>query len=52
MLTNSVGTNYALNEHEEFDQFGSFTLPPKTMPYLSDPAGLVNQTEIPTELSC
>ena len=52
MLTSSSDTNYALNEHEEFDQFGPFRLPPNTMPHKIHPAGLVNQNEIPTELSC
>ena len=40
-----------LNEHEDFDQYGSFTKPSKMVPYYSHPGSLVNQNEISTELS-
>ena len=33
MLTSSTGTNYGLNEHEDLDQYGSFTIPSNIMPY-------------------
>ena len=33
VLTSSTGTNYGLNDHEDFDQFGSFKIPSKIMPY-------------------
>ena len=52
MLTSSTDTNYDLNEHEGLDQFGSFTIPSKTVSYQCHPASLVNQNEIPIELSC
>ena len=52
VLTSSSGTNYVLNEHEDIDQYGSFTIPSKGMPCQSYPESLVNQNEIPVELSC
>ena len=48
----SSGTNYVPNEHEDVDQYGSFTIPSEIMPYQSYPKSLVNQNEIPIELSC
>ena len=33
VLTSSTGTNYGINEQEDFDQYGSFTIPSKIMPY-------------------
>ena len=35
MLGSSSGTNYVLNEHEDFDIYGSFKAPSKTMSYQS-----------------
>ena len=32
VLTSSSGTNYVPNEHEDIDQYGSFTLPNEIMP--------------------
>ena len=32
-LTSSAGTNYGLNEHEDFDRYGSLTIPSKIMLY-------------------
>ena len=52
MLTNLFGTHYVLNEHGNFDQYGSFAIPSKKMLYQSYPESLVNQYEIPIELSC
>ena len=52
VLTSSTGTNYGLNEHEDFDQYGSFAIPSEIMPYQSFPKSLENQTEIPIELLC
>ena len=52
MLTSSSGTNYVPNEHEDIDQYGSFTIPSKIMPCSSYPESLVNQNEILIELSC
>ena len=46
------GTKYVPNEQEDVDQYGSFTIPSKIMPSYSYPASLVNQNEIPLELSC
>ena len=33
VLTSLTGTNYGLNEDEDFDQYISFTIPSKVMPY-------------------
>ena len=52
MLTSSSGTNYVPNEHEDVDQYGSFTIPSEIMPCLSYPVSLVNQNEVLIELSC
>ena len=52
MLTNSSGTNYVPNEHEDVDQYGSHAIQSKIMPYQSHPESLVNQNEILIELSC
>ena len=52
MLTSSSGTNYVHNEHEDIDQYDSFTIPSTTMSYESHPGRLVNQNEIPFELLC
>ena len=52
MLTSSSGTNYVPNEHEGVDQYGSYAIPSKIMPCQSYPESLVNQNEIPVELSC
>ena len=52
MLTSSSGTNYVPNEHEDVDQYGSFTIPSEIMPCESYPVSLVNQNGIPVDLSC
>ena len=52
VLTSSSGTNYVPNEHEDIDQYGSFTIPSELVLYQSHPESLVNQNEIPVELSC
>ena len=52
MLTSSSGTNYVLNGHDDVDQYDSYGIPSKIMPYQSYPKSLVNQNEIPIELSC
>ena len=31
VLTSSSGTNYVPNEHEDIDQYGSFTIPSETV---------------------
>ena len=48
----SSAINHVPNEHEDIDQYGSFTLPSKIMPRESYPESLGNQNEIPVELSC
>ena len=48
----SHGMNYVLNEHKDFDQFGSFTIPSEIVLYQSNPESLVNQNEILSELLC
>ena len=52
VLTSSSGTNYVPNEHEDFDQYGSFTIPSELVLCQNHPESLVNQNEILTELSC
>ena len=52
MLTSSSGTNYVPNEHEDIDQYGSFSIPFELVLYQSHPESLVNQNEILIELLC
>ena len=52
MLTNSSGTNYVLNEHEEVGQNGPYVILSEVMPCYSYPASLVNQFEILIDSSC
>ena len=59
VLTSSTARpNYvpnACNGHDDFDQYGSqssFAIPSDIMPRYSYPASLVNQNEIPIDLSC
>ena len=52
VLTSSSGINYVLNEHEGVPQYGSFSIPSGFVLYQSHPESLVNQNEIPVELSC
>ena len=51
-LTSSSGTNYVPNEHEDIDQYGSFSIPFELVLYQSHPESLVNQNDIPIELLC
>ena len=48
----SSDTNYVPYEHEDADQYDSYAIPSKIMPYQSHPESLVNQNEILVELSC
>ena len=52
MLTTSPGTNYITNEHEDVDQYDPYAIPSKIMPHQSYPESLMNQNEIPDDLSC
>ena len=52
VLTSSTGTNYVPNEHEDFDQYGTFAIPSELVLYQSHPESLVNQNEILIELLC
>ena len=52
VLTSSSGTNYVPNEHEGVDQYGSFSIPSELVLYQNHPESLVNENEIPVELSC
>ena len=52
VLMSSSESDYVPNEHEDADQYDSYTIPSKIMPYQSYPKSLVNQNEIPSELSC
>ena len=47
----SSETNYDPNEHEDADQYDSYAIPSKIMPYQSYPKSLVNQNEIAIELT-
>ena len=46
MLTNSSGTNYVLNEHEDVGQYGPYMILPEVMPRYRYPASLLDQFEI------
>ena len=48
----SSDTNYVPNEHEDVDQYYSYAIPSKIMPYQSYPESQVNQNEIHIELLC
>ena len=52
VLTSSSGTNYVPNEHEGVDQYGSFSIPFELVLYQNHAESLVNENEIPVELSC
>ena len=52
MLTSLSGTNYVPKEHEDIDQYDSFTIPSQIMPCSSYPESLVDQNDIPIELLC
>ena len=52
MLTSSSSINCVPNGHGDVDQYDSYAIPNKIMLCLSCPESLVNQNEIPTELSC
>ena len=52
MLTSSSGANYVPNEHEDIDQYGSFSILSELVLYQSHPESLVNENEISVELSC
>ena len=52
VLTSSTGTNYGLNDQEDLDQYGSFTIPSKIMPYQSHPVSLVDLLDKLIELLC
>ena len=52
VLTSSCGTNCVPNEHEDADQYGSFSIPSELVLYQSHPESLVNQNKILIELSC
>ena len=52
VLTSSYDSNYVPNGHEDIDKYGSFALPSEIIPYQSYPESIVNQNEIPDDLSC
>ena len=50
--TSSSSTKYALNRHEDLEQYAQYLiLPSKIMPRYGHPASLVNRNKIPIELS-
>ena len=52
LLVSSLGTNYILNEHEDFCHYGPYAMPSKMIPWCSHPACFVNQNDILIQLSC
>ena len=52
MSTSSSGTNYALDEHVDVDQYGPYAISSEVMPCYSYPTNLVNQFEIIIDSSC
>ena len=52
MFMSSSNNNYFLNEHEDIDQYGPYVIPSELMQCNSYTVSLVNQNEIPIELSC
>ena len=52
MLVSSHGTNYILNEHEDFCHYGPYAIPSKMIPWCSHPGCLVNQNDILIESLC
>ena len=51
MLTSSSDTNYVPNKHENVDQYDPYAIPSAIMPRWSYPESLVDQNEIPVDLS-
>ena len=49
---NSIGTNYVISKHKDANRYGSFAIPSEIMQFQSYPESLVNQNEIPIDLSC
>ena len=52
MLTNSSGTNYVLNEHEDVGQYGPYVILSEVMPCYRYLASLLDQFEILIDSSC
>ena len=52
MSSSDTNYMYVPNEHEDVDQYGSYAIPSKIMPYQNYPKSLVNENEILIELSC
>ena len=50
VLTSSTGTTYVPNEPEDDDQYDSYAILSKIIPYQSYPKSLVNQNKISIEL--
>ena len=48
----SFDTNYVPTEHGDADQYDSYAIPSKIVPYQSYPISLVNENKIPIELFC
>ena len=51
MLMISSDSNYVPDEHEDVDQYDPSAIPSKITPCQSYPESLVNQNEIPVDLS-
>ena len=54
VLRSSSDSNYVPNEHEDVDQYDPYCYakPSEIMPHKNYPESLVNQNEIPVDLSC
>ena len=51
MLVFSYGTNYNVNEHEDFSHYGPYAILSKIIPRYSHPACFLNQNDTLNELS-
>ena len=51
-MLSSSSCNYVHNEHEYFDQYGPYEIPSDIMSCYSYSKILVNQNEIPIDISC
>ena len=43
ILTSSSGTYWALNQHEDFDQYGPYDIPPKLMQYYISLTSMIDE---------
>ena len=48
----SFDTNYIFTNNKNLGQYDQIAIPSQTMPSYSYPGNLINQNEIPIELTC